>query len=59
MSNKPKHIKRLIKYNKTKGELKHEGIVKEAQAFAFKCKGFNNHKGNKRINTLLLMKENY
>lgn len=59
MSNKPKDVKRLVEYNKTLGERRHEGIVKQAMAFASKRLGFSKHQGSKRHNTLKTMKEKY
>lgn len=59
MSNKPKGVKRLTKYTKTPGERTHEGLVKQAKAFASKLFGFSKHQGSKRHSTLRLMKELY
>lgn len=59
MSNKPKDVKRLVKYIKTPGERSHEGLVKQAMAFASKRLGFSKHQGSKRHNTLKTMKEKY
>lgn len=43
MSNKPKDVKRLVEYTKTPGELAHESLVKQANAFASKQFGFNKY----------------
>lgn len=59
MSNKPKDVKRLVEYTKTPGELAHEGLVKQAKAFASKRFGFSKHQGSKKHSTLRLMKEPY
>ena len=59
MSNKPKDVKRLVEYTKTPGELAHESLVKQANAFASKRFGFSKHQGSKKHNTLRLMKEPY
>lgn len=59
MSNKPKDVKRLTEYIKTLGERTHEGLVKQAKAFASKRFGFSKHQGSKKHSTLRLMKESY
>lgn len=59
MSNKPKGVKRITEYTKTPGERTHEGLVKQAKAFASKLFGFSKHQGSKKHSTLRLMKEHY
>lgn len=59
MSNKPKGVKRLTEYTKTPGKRTHEGLVKQAKAFASKRFGFSKHQGSKKHSTLRLMKEPY
>ena len=59
MSNKPKGVKRLVEYTKTPGELTHEGLIKQAKAFASKRSGFSKHQGSKKHSQLRLMKESY
>lgn len=59
MSNKSKDVKRLVEYTKTPGELAHESLVKQANAFASKRFGFSKHQGSKKHSTLRLMKESY
>lgn len=59
MSNKSKGVKRLTEYFPTKGERTHEGLVKQAKAFASKRVSFSKHQGSKKHSTLRLMKEPY
>lgn len=59
MSNKPKGVKRLTEYYPIKSERTHEGLVKQAKAFANKRYGFSKHQGSKKHSTLRLMKEAY
>lgn len=59
MSNKPKGVKRLTEYYKTPCERTHEGLIKQAKAFASKRFGFSKHQGSKKHSTLRLMKESY
>ena len=59
MSNKPKGVKRLVEYTKTSGERAHEGLIKQAKAFASKQSGFSKHQGSKKHSILRLMKESH
>ena len=59
MNNKPKDVKCLVEYTKTSGERRHEGLIKQAKAFASKRFGFSKHQGSKKHSTLRLMKEYY
>lgn len=59
MSNKPKGVKPLVEYTKTPGELRHEGLVKQAKAFASKRFGFSKHIGSKPNSVLHQMRQKY
>lgn len=47
MSNKPKGVLRLTKYNKTVGECRHEALVREVKKQGYK------HPGSKFLRSLL------
>lgn len=47
MSNKPKGVLRLTKYNKTVGERRHEALVREVKKQGYK------HPGSKSLRSLL------
>lgn len=47
MSNKPKNINRLVSYDKTPGEIRHDNLVNNATNYAHNHRGFNNHQGSK------------
>ena len=59
MSNKPKNTKRLVKYNKTAGEIHHEGLVKQASTYANRRNYMNYHQGSKPHTQLRNLKEVY
>ena len=59
MSNKSKGVKPLVEYTKTPGELRHEGLVKQAKTFASKRFGFSKHMGSRRSDVLRKMCEKY
>ena len=59
MSNKPKGVKPLVEYTKTPGELRHEGLIKQAKAFASKRFGFSKHISSKSHRVLTSMHEKY
>lgn len=55
MSNKIKGAKRIYKLNKTKGELHHEGLLKQAKAFCVSHNfGIPKHLGSKSNRKLAL-----
>ena len=59
MSNKPKNVERLTEYIKTSGERRHEGLIKQAKAFAAMRFGFSNQFGSNKHSILRFMNVYY